>query len=243
MNTQVRDLAPRTYQGENFRNLTGEPGDRIENLSLVDCTFDSFRLSLAEDPTMRTLVSKVTLERCKVVSGLIGPAQVVDVRVHDLATADLVIVLGALFERVTLSGKLGQIKISPDIFSRSAFAPTQGAFDATREAHYAAVDWALDITDARPSLLEIDGIPGSKVRINPETQCVVSRQKLIDAEFDIESLGRAPGGILMPLEAMLAEPVTNEDVVLVAPTGQAKSRYKLYLDAFARLRELGVTSA
>jgi hypothetical protein len=61
---------------------------------------------------------------------------------------------------------------------------TQGPFTRSREALYRSIDWALDIT----------GIPARLFRLDPESQAVVTRDR-VTAEgrpvIDIRSRGRS----------------------------------------------------
>lgn len=251
----------KSFEGQTFRADLRDPGREYADLSFVGCTFQNCGLSLGADagPENRIRVRNVTLQDCVDINSDIGPAHFVDVVVNGLWTkGDLLILWGPLFERVTLRGKLGQIKLNRTA-SSAGIAPSSdirvierwhaertarlAALNAQREEHYARVDWALDITDAQPSLLELEGIPGDKLRLNPETQCVVSRKLLVKSKFKMTLLKGAPGGLTVPIEELLEEPDAGDEAVLVAPTGQKKARYKPYVDAIAMFRKLGVTSA
>lgn len=232
----------KSFEGQTYRADLRDYGREYADLSFVGCTFDNCTLSRGAGPENRIRVRNVTLQNCVDFNSDIGPAHLVDVVVDGLKTqGDLLILFGPLFERVTLRGKLGRIKLNRAADRRDP--GRQAAFDAQREDHYARVDWALDIREAQPSLLDLSGIPGNKLRLNPETQCVVSRKLLKKTKFKLTSLTKAPVGITAPIEDLLEEDDVGDEAILVAPTGQTKARYKPYVDAIATLRRLGVTSA
>ncbi len=102
------------YRQEKFDSLF----DRGDSLSLSgmhfdQCVFSNCALSLTKDFGARSTVRNVVIERCSADGCDIGPADFEDVTVDGLATSDRLIVWGATFNRVTLRGDIGKIKVNP----------------------------------------------------------------------------------------------------------------------------------
>ncbi len=137
----------------------------------------------------------------------------------------------------TLAGKVGRMKINDSIRLSRITPEDKNAWSELRRAHHAQVDWALDISAAKPLRLEISGIPAAKIRRNPETQIVVTKERL-DDKRQID----ATPGLDEDLRFMLESFVVGDasDRVFVAPTGRAPRQFKRYLEGFALLRRAGL---
>jgi len=151
-----------------------------EDLRFVGCTFDNCGISLTNDPARRSRAARLELKDCISFNCVIGPAHFEDVTVENLRTGDIQIVWGALFERVTLRGKIGSLKVNTSIQDPRKTPAQQAAFDRLRKKRYAKVDWALDISQCKPLNLELQGIPSERLILDPATQIVVSRERLHD---------------------------------------------------------------
>src|SRR5882724_12943072 len=121
----------------------------IESMRFENCTFSNCAFSLTKDIKRRSIARNIEVLNCSVIGCNIGPAILEDVRVHGLATSDLFIIWGALFNRVKLSGTIGKVKINQEVHFIDRKESTQGPFDDFRHRFYSSVDWALDITEAR----------------------------------------------------------------------------------------------
>src|SRR5690349_9257772 len=103
----------RIYQNERFENLF-DHGKRLtlQSMRFGRCAFSHCILSKTKDPGTRSTVRNVSLENCIANRCNIGPAIFEDCSVNGLATDDLLIMWGALFKHVTLSGDIGQLKVN-----------------------------------------------------------------------------------------------------------------------------------
>lgn len=206
-----------------------------------ECTFDNvvcgtFRSELVF-PRIR--VTRLELRRCMIFNCGIGPIIVSDTRVSELRTGDIQILWGTIFERTILEGKVGRVKVNKVIDSVPETA-LQASYDADRHQHYERVDWALDLTKARPSMLELEGIPASKLILDGDSQCVLSRSRAREAGLTPASLSNPPDVLAFIIEDFLDSPSEGEERIIIAPTGQKKARYQPYLDCIRELRSMGV---
>ncbi len=212
-------------------------GIDIQGVSYHGCKFHNCALSLIKDPTRRSSVSNVALEDCEISASDIGPAVFRQVDVNGLVTDSLLIVWGALFERVTLAGRIGKVKINTAVHHSDHSATTQSPFDQQRHEFYSATDWALDISRARVRLLEVSGIPARLIRRDPTTQMVVTRDRALQTDWRSQISAENkywPFAIDMFLSS------GELDEVLIAPLQGPKRQVKQYLRHLHELRELGV---
>lgn len=113
----------------------------------------------------------------------------------------------------------------------------QRPFAIQREAWYAQIDWAIDISRARFKEFDVRGIPARLFRRDPESQVVVTRDRALRA---------ASQGLLDPtmklwpfmLKLFLAD--GDNDMILVAPMGAPAPRRNELLSGLRELRRLGV---
>jgi hypothetical protein len=228
----MRDIVNRTFELEIDRGGLAAEGVRFRS-----CTFDNCALSLVSDPARMSRVARCELIDCYSLNSTIGPCHITDVRIENLKTGDLMLVWGPVLTRLELKGKIGRVKINDAIQDPHASEAQQKSFRILRQEHYAEVDWALDISGARPLMLDISGIPASKVRRDPEMQIVVSNTRL----KSLEQLKALPG-LDADTEFVLQQFVRNEetDKILAAPTGRGPKFVRPVLNSFALLRQAGI---
>lgn len=94
-------------------------------------------------------------------------------------------------KNVALRGKIGDIAASHLVGASASVAERQPAFAEANAAYYANVDWALDISQAVfASEPDLRGVPGSLVRRDPETQVLVTRERVLRGSWkDLELPG------------------------------------------------------
>lgn len=226
------------YSQKNFDSLF----DRGEALSIdgmhfQDCEFSNCALSLTKDFAKRSMVKNVKLENCYAYGCDIGPADFEDVTVHNLATNDLLIVWGATFNRVKLSGDIGKLKINPYAHHVDRSESVQAPFDRHRLNLYSYIDWALDISDARFKEFDVRGIPARLIRRNPETQMIVTRERALMQGWQ-EKLSST--NTLWPFVIKMFLSDGLDDAVLVAPMGASKKKRDALIQGLLELREIGV---
>jgi len=201
------------------------------------CTFSNCALSLTKDINLRSTVSNVDVNNCAVSGCNIGPAIFENVQVTGLSTADLLIVWGAIFNRVTLSGPIGKVKLNQYVHPVDRTEPTQGPFDEHRKKFYESIEWALDISGAEFKEFELRGIPAKLIRRDTETQVVVTRERAQKLGWEDEL---DPSNKLWPFMIKLFLSDGDKDMVLVAPKGAVKKKRDELIRGLQELRALGV---
>lgn len=208
----------------------------IADIQLDECVINNSLLSEHQADGSRSVVRNVKISNSQFMGCYLGPAMVEDVEIAKCKANDLVIAWGTIFSRVKVSGNLPPFKINT-IVEFSVSAQTQNLYDRSREEFYRSADWALDISEARLMSFDCSGIPGRLFRLDPETQGIVHRSKLVDGWENSISYGNA----WIPwLHNMLS--TNDEDVVLAAPLAKPKAQREKHLAGLQELKELGFVS-
>jgi hypothetical protein len=226
------------FKNQAFRKLF-DRGDALclENMHFENCIFENCALSLTKDVQLRSTVRNVSVKNCAANGCGIGPGIFENVAVDGLATNDLLIVWAAAFHHVTLAGEIGKIKINPWAHFVDRTEATQGPFTRALEAFYRSIDWAIDISEARFKGFDATGIPARLFRRNPESQAVVTRDR-VTAENG-QRIARADGNPWLPwIRGALSD--GSNDGVLVTPLGAPKKKRDEFLQGLRQLRELGI---
>lgn len=226
------------HKNEIFHSLL-DRGDALllENMSFDSCTFTNCKISLTKERDRRSVVRNVTLRNCEANACGVGPAVLEDVEIDGLSTSDLLIIWGATFKHVTLRGDIGKIKINQAVHFVDTTPAVQQPFDEYRVKLYGSIDWALDISGARFKEFDVRGIPARLVRIDPDSQAVVTRTRALQEGWR-EAL--SPSNTLWPFMIKLFLSDGDEDMVLVAPLNAPKKRRDELLQGLQELRRLGV---
>ena len=230
----MRDMRDQTFAGI----WDQESGAVFEGLRIRGCTFRNCGLSLTKSAAKRSSVRAVEVENTYVENCQVGAAIFEDVTIHDLSTNDLLIVGGALFQHVSLRGKIGKLKLNKRATVSKADAVLEEAFESARAEFYSHVDWALDISEAAFADFSVRGIPARLVRRNPEHQVAVTRARALDPAARARI---APWNEhwRFVIDMFLSE--GDPDVVLVAPTrGKKKEHLRKLIDGLRDLREAGI---
>ncbi len=211
--------------------------DVFENMIFENCIFKNCAISFTNDVTNLTMVRNVTLKSCTANGCAVGPAIFEDILLDGLATNDLLIIWGAVFRRVKLSGDIGKIKINAWAHFVDRSIEKQAPFNNFRETFYQSADWALDISETRFKGFDATGIPARLFRRDPESQAIVTRERLI--ADDGKRLARAVGNPWLPwINSILSSGF--RDGVLVTPLGAPKRTRDHFLQGLQRLRDLGI---
>jgi hypothetical protein len=221
-----------------FEQKYDRGGLRVSDSSFSGCTFDNCGLSLTADPNAMSRIQNLEAIHCKSLNSTVGPCYLENVRVSDLQTSDLLIIWGALFHRVEVKGKVGKIKINTAIHDPHASPAVQHTFDLIRDEYYRSIDWALDISQMRPLLFEVEGIPPSKIKRDLQSQVVVSRKRL-QSQQQLDSLQGLDETVRFSLQMFMRE--GHEEKLLVAPTGRSRKQYQPILESYTMLVHAGLT--
>jgi hypothetical protein len=209
----------------------------LENMQFEECVFVNCGLSLTKDVNRRSVIRNISIKDCAVNGCAVGPAILENVDINNLKTNDLLIIWGATFNHVKLSGLIGKIKINPYAHHVDRTEATQGLFTAHRTSLYNSLDLALDISEARFVEFDVRGIPARLFRRDPETQVVVSRKRALAPGW---RQNVSPFNTLWPFMIDLFLSDGAEDTVLVAPLGAPKKKRDGLIRGLKELRDLGV---
>ncbi len=204
-----------------------ESSETIADLAFEQCRFAGGAIMQAEDdPAYGLAVGNVSLRKCKAGNVLLYGIRFDDVTVDTLSHGKTIELEACVCKHVVLRGSLGAVRFSPAIEedSRKVLAPAAARL-------YEDIDWALDITEAKFSDVEIWDVPGHLVKRDPETQFLIRRDVAAAAEIDA-----LPEYAQVLVERAAEAPY--ETSVLAAPT-RSKS-FEEALRAFRELRDLGI---
>lgn len=226
------------YADQKFSDLFDRGGAlSLDSIRLANCTFENSAFSLTTILDRRSSASNLDIVKCSANGCDVGPAVFRNIRIDSLSTNDLLIVWGALFDRVKLSGSIGKIKINPFVHHSDRSESTQGPFDRAREEFYRTVEWALDISEAKFKEFDVRGIPAKLIRRDPETQVVVTRERAMRPGWR-EQISAA--NTLWPFMINLFLSDGDQDIVLAAPLGAPKAKRDSLINGLNELRRLGV---
>lgn len=218
--------SPREHVQAVFENLDFR-GDRVVADQFLDrCTFSichAHSLSLQKRPVFRRIIVK----KCKLNSVDAHGAIFDECTVDGLRTNRLSMITGCAFRRVVLRGDLGQFLI------RASKRGNADPIDQANLRFYEGVDWALDISEARATTLDIRDVPLELIRRNPETQAIVRKARLPYEEMLRIGLGPAATQILSTFFP------DDPDRKLFVACARSKT-YAARVEAFQQLRNAGL---
>jgi hypothetical protein len=210
----------------------------FEDMEFVRCSFFSSDISIASHPRLRSVIRNVRAIECKVAASFISSAVIEDCEVNGLNTgqdaSSVLIVFGAVFNRVTLRGNIGRILFNSRAGGTSFTNQQQAAFDAANAEFYKGVEWALDIRDANFFACDLRSIPARLILRDPETQVVVTKKRLVQSDW--EQLDLASTYWPFSLKRLLQS--SREDAVLVAP--KQDREFRELLKGLQLLRRAGI---
>ena len=151
-----------------------------ESIQFHNCVFQGCSCSMVRRPGHRSVVRNVQVINCSQRGSCLGSAILQDVLVDGFDTnKQLFQAWGAVFDRVTVRGRVGRIMLSSAILPGVASDEEQQAFDAANAEFYRKVKWALDISAAECTEFCIRGVPGYLIRRDPETQVLITRERAL----------------------------------------------------------------
>jgi hypothetical protein len=210
-----------------------DSGGVLADLEFEACYFEGCGLSITRSPSLRTVVRQTKLLDCEQRGSQVDGCVFDEVLVEDLKTNGLLQTWAAVFRHVSLRGKIGRVMFSDVVAAGIASREEQREFDRANEEFYAAVDWAIDISEAQFEECDLRGVPARLVRRDPSTQAVVTREAAMAGGWRNVDLSKTywATAIELFLQSQRA------DVVLVAPRRHRK--FKDLLEGLHRLRECG----
>ena len=229
------------FKDERFYKLA-DRGDKLllENMKFEGCEFTGCIISMTTQIDRMTTVRNVTLDDCFANGCQTGPMILANVSINNLRTDDLLIVWSPYFDRVTLSGEIGKMKINKTADPSTYNKPTQQPFEDFRAKFYAGVEWALDISQARFKEFDVRGVPGHLIRRDPESQILITRERALQVATPGWEARLDPSVNLWPFMINQFLSGSDRDTVLVAPLGAAKAKRDPLLKGLQELRRIGL---
>ena len=150
----------------------------FRNCQFVACSFGTLR-----DPSRRPTARRISITDCSVLSCSLSGAILDEVCVNGLES-EVNLILGApAFRHVTLTGRICDLVVSEYEDPSGKSDPVNLDFLAENRKFYSKVDWALDISKAEFSAVNIYGVPASLIRRDPETQVVIRRERVLASDW------------------------------------------------------------
>jgi hypothetical protein len=228
---------------EQCRKSTGLPPVRgwkpevLEDLEFTKCTLLGFSVVTFGSPDERTVIRNVKLRKCKLYGFMGIGALLEEVHVDGLQNGQTPVFLwGCALRHVTIRGAFGTLLINPGI------TPTDPRrnelFSQANMRYYESVDWALDITEARASCIEIRGsIPSHLVRRNPEDQFILGRDAANSGEWR-----NVPGWEEAAFHVRVSTFLDSGADSTVVVVGKRSKHYRQDLEFMQRLKAAGLVS-
>jgi hypothetical protein len=182
-----------------FERATLPPGAAVCDARFVDCAFVD--CAIYTDDASFARVERTSFTRTTLKSKHIGKVILREVTIDTCRRNPTFVVSNCLFDRVTMRGDLGSWMIA---WLADHLSPAQAMFAAS---FYDTVDWALDIRAARFTQLTLRGVPGEKVRRDPERHGLLRKERLLaDRSWE----GYPDKGLVAVLRATLDRPAESE---------------------------------
>ena len=213
--TTMMEFRDQTFQSMHDYNS----GQTFTELSFVDCRFQSSTIvcEIAE-LSRRTRVNDIEFHNCSHAGCAIMGGIVEDVLIENFKTAKMFHTWGTVFKHVTFKGKIGRVMLS-DLFElpfKGKTTSLQRAFEQANAEYYSTVDWALDIREAEFDDFDCRGVPSRLVRRNPETQMMLTRERVLAHRDAIGMGGRYWEGLIKLL--LDKSPYdSHDDAVYIVP--------------------------
>lgn len=220
-----------------------DSGRTHSGISFVNCEFRRCVLALHErNLSLRPRVSNMQFKDCSEDGCQVIATIVEDVVIDGLKTSGHFQTWAAVFKHVTLKGRIGPMMLGPFFSAEESpyFAPGKPpskfrqALDKANSDYYATVDWAIDIRDAEFEDFECQGVPSRLVRRDPETQIMVTRERVLACGDAIAAGGKYWHGWLK----LFLQDDFYKDAVLIA--FKRSPKFKDLLAGIHQLRRAGV---
>jgi len=193
-------------------------------------------ISVTKEVALRSTVRNVILRNCRTTGCGIDCAIIENVCIDGLKTHQLLQIWAAVFRHVVIKGGVGRVMISPAVASGTATKEEQKLFDEANREFYKHVDWALDIKEMSCDEFQVQGIPASLIRRDPETQVIVTRESAMKGEWRSLDLS----GTWWPVSLQQLLDRGDRDSVLVAP--KRNRAFRKLLNGLDLLRQAGVAT-
>ena len=211
---------------------------KYSSLLFDNCTFKSCVIGIdGNQIAKRTCLHAAEIRRCEIASCSVTAMVFEDVLVDRLKTSGLFQTWAAVFKHVVLKGRIDRVMFSPFFHPGYPESKFQKIVAQANSEYYSTVDWALDIREAEFKDFDCRGVPSKLVRRDPETQAMVTRERVLSCGDSI----RAGGPFWESWLKLFVQDGWYNDGILVAPKRIAK--FKELVTGLKDLRRHGVLEA
>lgn len=215
-----------------------DSGATHQDLRFLDCSFQSCVIGLdSKDLAKRVRILNAEFNKCSIAACSVRAAVVENTLVNGLKTSGLFQTWAAVFKHVTLKGKIDRVMFSPFFHPGYPESKFQQVVAQANAEFYAGVDWALDIREAEFKDFDCRGVPSRLVRRDPETQIMVTRERVLACGDAI----RAGGPFWESILNLFISEVWRSETVLIAPKRSPK--FNDLMGGLSELRRHGVAEA
>lgn len=230
-------------EGREFRCETTYQLPDLEDVELRRCTFVECQWPAQQTLEDRPTLRRVNLTRCHVTASDLGSVTAEDCTIDTIwfhrGMWGPQKLAGCAFRHVVIRGNVtGGLRFVPSYDWLTAYPQPPAADDPVvraNAAYYDDVDWALDISEACFTGIEMSwcDIPARLIRRDPVTQAIVTRRSAASADWRA-ACGDSP--FWVAIERFLESGLP--DTVLVAP--RRSKHFERERAALERLRAVGV---
>lgn len=210
----------------------------FQDCTFEGCVFDNCTIDQSDSPSTRPILRNLVLHNCSQRACFLYSAAMEDVSISGLKKIGRIplFLWGCVFKHVSLSGPISSLKINR--FLAPGGDARQDEWDSDARQFYQSVDWALDISQADfQSMPSFEAIPGSLIRRDEDTQILLTRRGLRDANWQSFPFGNSSAGVA--IEWSLQDSIFD-DVVVAAP--KKSKKFKEDLAALQMLRHEGLAT-
>ncbi len=164
-----------------YRKVIGAP-QVLQDAEFEQCQFEGGSVAQFDDPSCGLVVKNVLLRKCRGGAVQLHGVRFENVTVDGITNRSGLQLRSCIFDQVTLRGKIGPIMTMEA--HTSIPAELRAAFREQAVKLYADIEWALDISEAEFSDVDLSFVPGDLVRRDPETQFLIHREAARSATLD-----------------------------------------------------------
>jgi len=208
-----------------------------DNSEFNNVTFDNCEIGLSNDIDNLPHFKNVKFNNCSFVFCTFGPAIFEKVEFNNIKFEDYGIFWSPLFNKIKLKGKFTSFRLNSNGFMLDNKPKIQDKLDNIRAKFYEKVDWALDISEAKFSSFDYNGIPGKLFIRDSDTQFLITKKDFNSLELLDNSFKDNFSYLMMYLEDFIES--NAEDIVIPVPLAKPKKFREPILEGLRELRRLG----
>ncbi|WP_373817784.1 hypothetical protein [Glaesserella sp.] len=228
----MREFTDCTFFKKNFSEIINS-----ENMLFTNVNFDNCEVGLDNNIEKLLHIKNVEFIKCNFIFCFLGPTIFEKVTFKNTKFEDYGRFMCPFLNQVIISEKITSIGISSQGFLTDKTPELQKELDNFRTHFYSKVDWALDISRAKLSSFDYDGIPADLFIRDPDTQFVIKKEKFNSLNLLDQNFKDKFDYVTMYLENFIDS--DENDKVLTVPLARPKKFRQPILEGLQELRRLG----